>query len=68
MAYFYTILYLTILSTCLFAMDRKEATDQKNSDHSYNPNREIREQCTPPNKTAGDPPSYYYKSDSSKKK
>ena len=44
MSYFYTILYLTILSSSIFAMDRKEAIDRKNSDHnSYSPKTEIQE-------------------------
>lgn len=55
MSYFYIILSLVILSTSLFAMERKEATDRKNSDYSsYNPRKEIQEQQTPPNKSVKD--------------
>lgn len=57
MSYFYTIVYLTILSTSIFAMDRKEVDDRKNSDHSsYNPRREFYEQSKVPNKSVADIP------------
>ena len=55
MFYFYTLFSLVVLSTSVFAMERKKETDRKNSDYSsYNPRKELYEQCTPPNKTVAD--------------
>lgn len=55
MSHFYTILYLTIVSTSIFAMDRKEANDPRNRNNSsYNPRKEFYEQVIPPNKSVAD--------------
>lgn len=58
MSYFYSILYIAILSTSVFAMDRKEAADRSNKDNqAYNPKAEIHTPVIAPNKLAVDVPS-----------
>lgn len=59
MSYLYTILSVIILSTSVFAMERKEAADRKNNSYSsYNPRKEFYEQSIPRNKSVKDIPSY----------
>lgn len=59
MSYIYTILYLIIVSTSVFAMDRKEAADRRNRDHRPYTREEENSTCTniPPNKSVADIPS-----------
>lgn len=57
MSYFYSILYIAILSTSVFAMDRKETADQSSKDQSYNPRGEIHTRVIAPNKSVADIPS-----------
>lgn len=58
MSYFYSILYIAILSTSVFAMDGKETTDRSSKDNqAYNPTAEIHTPVITPNKSVVDVPS-----------